>query len=175
MLRKFDNKNHALKDSISSIVLGVNDGLIELTGALVGFSFALRDLQVVALAGLIVGLAAALSMAASAFMQARSEHNKDPLQAATATGLSYLAVVLILIAPFFFFARIMFALIAMLVLSVVIIAAMTKYISIRFGRSWLREFKIMLILSLGVSAITFAIGTLLRKINSSSENSLPTS
>jgi vacuolar iron transporter family protein len=169
MIRSLKTQDSPKGGSVSSIVLGVNDGLIELTGTLVGFSFALRDLQIVALAGLIVGLAAALSMAASAFMQARSEHDKDPLRAAVATGLSYLAVVIILIAPFFFLGRIMTALITMLTLSIAIIAAMTKYVSILFGRSWLREFKIMLVFSLGVSAITFAIGTLLRRVSGSEE------
>jgi len=81
---------------ISNMVLGLNDGLVELTGALVGFSFALGDHLLVAVAGLITGISASLSMASSAFMQARYEENKDPRKAAFYTGLAYLIVVILL-------------------------------------------------------------------------------
>ena len=46
----------------SSMILGLNDALVELTGALAGFTFALGNGRVVALAGTITGIAAALSM-----------------------------------------------------------------------------------------------------------------
>ena len=50
---------------IGSIVLGLNDALVELTGALAGLTLALQNTQFIALTGLITGIAAALSMAAS--------------------------------------------------------------------------------------------------------------
>ncbi|HEX3007698.1 MAG TPA: VIT1/CCC1 family protein, partial [Bacteroidales bacterium] len=50
---------------VGSIVLGLNDALVELTGALAGFTFALNNTGVIALAGLITGIAASFSMAAS--------------------------------------------------------------------------------------------------------------
>ncbi|MDD5174431.1 MAG: VIT1/CCC1 family protein, partial [Candidatus Omnitrophica bacterium] len=53
---------------ISSVVLGLNDALVELTGALAGFTFALANARVVATAGAITGIAASLSMAASEFL-----------------------------------------------------------------------------------------------------------
>ena len=39
-----------------SIVLGMSDALIELTDALAGLTFALKDMDLVALAGLVTGL-----------------------------------------------------------------------------------------------------------------------
>lgn len=69
-------------DFIGNIVLGLNDGLIELTGALVGFSFALSDNKLVAMTGLITGIAATLSMASSAYMQAKYDNGKEPILAA---------------------------------------------------------------------------------------------
>ena len=50
---------------ISSMVLGLNDALVELTGALAGFTFALGNTTTIAMAGFITGSAATLSMAAS--------------------------------------------------------------------------------------------------------------
>ena len=49
---------------ISSMVLGLNDALVELTGTLAGLTFALAKSNVVGLAGLITGIAASLSMSA---------------------------------------------------------------------------------------------------------------
>ncbi len=52
-------------DYVGSIVLGLNDALVELTGALAGLTFALQNTRLIALAGLITGIAASFSMAAS--------------------------------------------------------------------------------------------------------------
>ncbi|HQH53927.1 MAG TPA: VIT1/CCC1 family protein, partial [Candidatus Hydrogenedentes bacterium] len=50
---------------IGSIVLGLSDALVELTGALAGLTLALANSRLIALIGLITGIAAAMSMAAS--------------------------------------------------------------------------------------------------------------
>ena len=42
-----------------SIVLGLNDALVELTGALAGFTLALKNARLIALVGLVTGIAAA--------------------------------------------------------------------------------------------------------------------
>ncbi len=46
-----------------SIVLGLSDALVELTGVLAGFTFALQNMQIIAVSGLITGIAASFSMA----------------------------------------------------------------------------------------------------------------
>jgi len=56
-----------------SVVLGLNDALVELTGALAGFTLALNNARIVAMAGLITGIAAALSMAASEYLSKKSD------------------------------------------------------------------------------------------------------
>ena len=43
---------------VGSVVLGLNDALVELTGALAGLTLALRDVKLIALTGLITGIAA---------------------------------------------------------------------------------------------------------------------
>ena len=50
---------------MGSVVLGLNDELVEFTGALAGFTLALSDHRLIALTGSITGIAAALSMASS--------------------------------------------------------------------------------------------------------------
>ena len=50
---------------MGSVVLGLNDALVEFTGALAGFTLALSDSRLIALTGSITGIAAALSMASS--------------------------------------------------------------------------------------------------------------
>lgn len=47
---------------VGSVVLGLNDALVELTGTLAGLSFAFQDNRLLALSGLINGIAASMSM-----------------------------------------------------------------------------------------------------------------
>ena len=54
------------------MVLGLNDALVELTGTLAGLTFALANARLVALAGIITGIAATLSMAASNYLAERA-------------------------------------------------------------------------------------------------------
>ena len=87
-----------------SIVLGLSDALVELTGALAGLTFALRDLNLVALAGLVTGIAAAFSMGASEYLSSRAEKKSESaVKAAFFTWISYLLTVLMLVAPFLVF------------------------------------------------------------------------
>jgi VIT1/CCC1 family predicted Fe2+/Mn2+ transporter len=87
-----------------SVVLGMSDALIELTGALAGLTFALQDLNLVALAGLVTGIAAAFSMGASEYLSSRTEKKAESaVQAAFFTWISYLLTVLLLVAPFLIF------------------------------------------------------------------------
>jgi len=59
------------------MVLGLNDALVELTGTLAGLTFALKNTRLIALSGLITGIAATLSMAASEYLSARTEQESS--------------------------------------------------------------------------------------------------
>ena len=110
--------------NMGSIVLGLNDALVELTGALAGFTFAIGDPVKIAKTGLITGLAAAMSMAASAFLSARAdscanaddsgEESGSAGKAALYTGIAYVLTVFLLVAPYFVFSHVACALAAML-------------------------------------------------------------
>lgn len=149
---------------LGSIVLGVNDGLIELTGALVGFVFALRNARLAGFFGLVTGVAATLSMASSAYMQARHEEGRDPKRAALYTGTSYLLVVAGLVLPFFLIPNISLALSAMAVVIVSMIAGFSFYASVLFDRNFKRQLGEMLAFSLGVAGVAFLLGSLIRSL-----------
>jgi VIT1/CCC1 family predicted Fe2+/Mn2+ transporter len=63
---------------VGSIVLGMNDALVELTGALAGLTLAFNDMKIMILSGLVTGLSASFSMAASDYLSARAENDPKP-------------------------------------------------------------------------------------------------
>ena len=85
---------------VGSMVLGLNDALVELTGSLAGFTFAMQNTRLIALSGLIIGISATFSMASSEFLAARSEGRSDALKSCTYTGIAYLITVILLILPY---------------------------------------------------------------------------
>jgi len=118
---------------VGSMVLGLNDALVELTGTLAGLTFALQNTRIIALSGLITGISATLSMASSEFLSAKSEGQKDAVKSSIYTGIAYLLTVALLILPYLLLPANQYvpALVAMLVAVVAIIAAFNYYI----GRS----------------------------------------
>jgi VIT1/CCC1 family predicted Fe2+/Mn2+ transporter len=145
-----------------SVVLGLNDALVELTGALAGLTLAFRDVNVIALSGLVTGIAASLSMGASEFLSTSSEETeKSPIRAAIYTGIAYIITVALLILPYLLLDNKFICLGISLATSVLIIAAFNFYISVAksqpFGKSFLR----MAGISLGVATLSFFIGSLL--------------
>lgn len=148
---------------IGSAVLGLNDALVELTGALAGFTFALRQGSLVAAAGLITGIAAAFSMASSEYLSTKAEsHGKNPLFAALYTGAAYFATVFILILPFLILKNPFISLGISLGSVVIIIFAFTFYISVAKDLPFKKRVIEMLSISLGVAALSFGIGFLVR-------------
>jgi VIT1/CCC1 family predicted Fe2+/Mn2+ transporter len=144
---------------VGSIVLGLNDALVELTGALAGFTFALGNAKLVATAGAITGIAASLSMAASEFLSTRSENEgKDPVKASVYTGIAYLLTVTLLVLPYLLSKELLVSLAVMLVTAVVIIFAFTFYISVAKGLDFRKRFVEMVSISLGVAGLSFLIG-----------------
>lgn len=144
---------------ISSVVLGLNDALVELTGALAGLTFALANARIVATAGAITGIAASLSMAASEFLSTKAEgEGKNPVKASVYTGIAYILTVVILILPYLLFDNLLISLGIMLTNAVIIIFAFTFYISVAKGLNFRKRFLEMVSISLGVAALSFLIG-----------------
>lgn len=151
-----------------SMVLGLNDALVELTGALAGLTFALQDTRIVAVIGFISGLAAAMSMAASGYLSSKEEAEnagaKSPLKSAFYTGVAYVATVALLILPYLLLANIYFALAVMLSTCVLIIAGYTFYITTAKGQDFSRRFSEMALISLSVATVSFVVGWAVRSI-----------
>jgi VIT1/CCC1 family predicted Fe2+/Mn2+ transporter len=59
-------------------MFGVEDGLVSTTGALAGIAAGTHDAQVVLMAGLVIIMVEALSMAAGQFLSERAVHQLDP-------------------------------------------------------------------------------------------------
>ena len=150
---------------VGSMVLGLNDALVELTGSLAGFAFALQNTRLIALSGLIVGISATFSMASSEFLAARSEGRSDALKSCSYTGVAYLLTVIALIAPYLIFPTGQFipALICMLAVVILIIAGFTYYTSVAQDQPFKSRFWEMALISIGVAVVSFVVGILAKK------------
>jgi VIT1/CCC1 family predicted Fe2+/Mn2+ transporter len=147
-----------------SVVLGLNDALVELTGALAGLTLALQNVKLIALSGLITGIAASMSMAASEYLSTRSEDtNKHPVRAAIYTGIAYISTVTLLVLPYLLFENYYLDLAIALTTAVIIIAVFNYYISVAKGESFRERFLEMAGLSLSVATLSFIIGYFIRK------------
>ncbi|VVB89714.1 VIT family protein [uncultured archaeon] len=141
-----------------AIVLGMNDAIVELTGALAGFTLVLQNARLIALAAIITGVAASLSMAASQYLSTKSGDGKqNPFKASTYTGMAYLLTVLFLISPYFFLANPYLSLCVAVLNAIIAILIFTFYISIAKSLSFRKRFIEMALISLGVATVTFAI------------------
>ncbi len=168
-------KNHAnqlsdiLKDEkllyASSIVLGMNDALVEMSGAIAGYTFALADTKQIGIVAAITGVAATLSMASSEFLSAREGEHPHPVRSSLYTGLTYLVVVTLMIIPYLLFSNKFVALGVMLGTVVTIIFVFNLYTSIAKKQSLWKNFGIMVIIALGVSIVSFLIGLLINQVS----------
>ena len=147
-----------------SVVLGLNDALVELTGALAGLTLAFRNVNIIALSGLVTGIAASFSMAASEYLSTGSEKSeKNPVKAAVYTGVAYIVTVALLILPYLLLDNEYVCLAISLGTSVVIIAIFNFYISVAKDEPFGKRFFEMAGISLGVAALSFLIGFLIRQ------------
>jgi VIT1/CCC1 family predicted Fe2+/Mn2+ transporter len=148
---------------MGSMVLGINDALVEFTGSLAGFTFALQDTRIIAAVGIILGIAAALSMGASEYLSQKSEQStNNPVTAALYTGGAYLVTVVVLILPFLLMTSPFAAYIVSLTAAILIIVIFTFYTAIAKDLPFWRRFAEMAVISLGIAAISFGIGILIR-------------
>ena len=158
--------NEEMLDYIGSIVLGLSDALVELTGALAGFTLALENSQLIAVIGFITGFSATLSMGASEYLSSSEEdlEQKSPIKAALYTSIAYFFTVVILIIPFFLISQPLIALSFTIVFAVSIIFTFTFYISVAKSISFKKRFIRITSISLGVAFISLIIGILVKII-----------
>ena len=171
-----DEENHekilmALLDEerlhyMGDIILGMNDALVELTGSLAGYTLAMQNSKIIAMAGLITGVSATLSMAGSGYLAAREDVSKNAVKSTVIIGLSYFITVVLLILPYLIFPdnAYLSALAATLLIALLIIAGFNFYISVAKDRPFGKGFWSMAGISIGVAVISFAVGYIVKDI-----------
>lgn len=151
---------------VGDMVLGMNDALVELTGALAGYTLAMQNTHVIAMAGLITGVSATLSMAASVYLSSREAGQKNAVKSSAYTGFAYLLTVALLIIPYLLFPpnSYFWPLGIMLLIAIIIIACFNFYISIAKSRPFFHNFCVMAGISMGVAAISFMVGLMVKNV-----------
>ncbi len=148
---------------VGAIVLGLNDALVELTGALAGLSFGFQNTRTIAFAGLVTGVAAGFSMAAAAYLSRSHDGESHPVRASVYTGGAYFITVALLILPYLIFTDYRICLAMTLSIAIIIIFLFNYYISVAKDYSFKKRFAEMAIISIGVTAITFGISMIIKQ------------
>lgn len=170
-----DSFNEERLNYIGSMVLGLNDALVELTGTLAGLTFGLADAKIVAFSGLIVGIAASFSMASSEYLAKKQEENQmKALKSSLYTGVAYIITVILLILPYLLipnktinifglsFPSIYLALTITILIVVFIILLFNFYISVAKRLNFKKRFFEMIVISLGVAILSFLVGYIVK-------------
>ena len=145
---------------VGAMVLGLNDALVELTGTIAGLTFVLTNTTLIAMAGIITGIAATLSMAASNYLAERADGNPNALKASFYTGIAYLVTVVFLVMPYLLFPNDMYvvALICMIAIVILLVFVFNFYIAVVKSEPFWIKFAEMSVISLSVALISFLIG-----------------
>ena len=151
---------------IGAMVLGLNDALVELTGAIAGVTFALANARLVALTGIITGVSATFSMAASNYLAERADNNPKALKSSIYTGMAYLITVALLVLPYLLLPAHMYIMAFAIMIATVILIIMffNYYISVAKEEPFLKNFATMAIISLSVAGISYIIGVLAKNL-----------
>ncbi|MEA4912765.1 MAG: VIT1/CCC1 transporter family protein [Oscillospiraceae bacterium] len=151
---------------VGSMVLGLNDALVELTGTLAGLTLALQNTKLIALSGLITGISATLSMASSEYLSAKAAGEHNAFKSATYTGIMYVIAVALMVLPYLLFPaeRYLAALFTMLAIVVLVILVFNYYLAVAKDLDFKKRFFEMAGISLSVAALSFVIGLLAKRL-----------
>jgi VIT1/CCC1 family predicted Fe2+/Mn2+ transporter len=170
-------------ERVRNIFLGLNDGLVEILGAVSGFFAALGSSVAVLAAGVTVAVAGALSMAAGAWIAASSEAevratevgrqkflgeaavpdaaSESPLASAVVVGASYLAGAVVPILPVLAGAR---TLLPSLIAAGSLIILVSVILAFLSGMEIARRVATNLVIIAAAVGITFVIGLLAKRL-----------
>ena len=156
--------NEGVVRYIGFIALGLADAVVEITGVHAGFLGATTTTLAAGIAGLIVGLSAAISMAAAAYIQAKHESVKNPIPSALATGIAYIAAVVLLAAPYFITHSNILAFVVSVILAFVLVVAFTFYSSVINESNFKRELVESTVVLFATALVSYLFGSMLGKI-----------
>ncbi len=178
--------------NVRDMVLGMNDGLVELLGVVAGLSAVYReDPVVVGVSGVVVGVAGAISMGVGAFVSVRSQRQvnesllerdgivaeltgkeikevgtdgESELRSALFTGVSYLVGVVFPVTPFFLATNSIVALSLSLFLALSVLAFVGGFVALVSGIS-IRKKVLEMVLSASFAAgASYVVGKLVKFI-----------
>jgi VIT1/CCC1 family predicted Fe2+/Mn2+ transporter len=138
--------------------------LIELSAAISGLTLALHESRLIALTGLITGVAMTLSLGATEYLACKSEAHEHPVKAAAYTSGANLVTVVLLILPYFFIHNHYIALAVMLSIAALIVLFFNYHMSVAKDLNFKKSFAEMIALFLAVSALTFLISYAAKEI-----------
>ncbi|MGL4254093.1 MAG: VIT1/CCC1 transporter family protein [Fusobacteriaceae bacterium] len=147
---------------VSAILLGMNDAMVEFSGALAGYTLAIEDTKMIGVIGMITGIAAALSMSIAEYMAVK-EDEKSHLKcnrAAVYTGIAYIIAVSLLVFPYFLEINRFFSLGLMVSVDVFLVFIFNYYVAITTEVNLWKKFSRMTLIVLSVAFISFIIGYL---------------
>ena len=169
-------------EKVRNVFLGLNDGLVEILGAVSGFFAAFNSTAAVVTAGFTVGVAGALSMAAGAYIGAGSEAElrdtedgrrrflgeavtsevtERPLAAAAVVGVGYLIGAVVPVMPVLFGARTVWPTVLTGGAMIVVVSAVVAFIS---GMNVRRRIALNVVITGIAVIVTYALGLLTKKL-----------
>ena len=169
-------------ETVRNVFLGLNDGLVEILGAVSGFFAAFGSSIAVLAAGLTVAVAGALSMAAGAYIGASSEaevqatedarrrflgetvvktDGQGPIAAALVVGLGYFAGALVPVLPVLFGAKSMLPTVLAAGTTIIAVSAIVAFIS---GMQVRRRIAQNALVTGIAVAVTYTIGLLTKSV-----------
>ena len=117
------------------------------------------------MAGVIAGIAGALSMSSSEYLSNKSEGKfEGAVKSAIFTGIAYLVAVILLVTPFLIFSSPWLSLGVAVFDSVFVVFLFSYYISVANDQPFRKRFLEMVTLSTVVGLISFGLGYLARII-----------
>ncbi len=159
-------------DNVRSIILGLDDGIVEVLAAISGFAMLAHSHIIVAIAGIIIGISGTLSMAGGAYLSSKSErlveknsHERNhtlPISDAFYTGLYYLAGAAVVTSPFIFGLSGINGIAVSIALAAIVISTASAIIAVISRTSILKRILEMLAITLTASILTMIIGAVLR-------------
>jgi VIT1/CCC1 family predicted Fe2+/Mn2+ transporter len=173
---------HVNPDKVRNLFLGLNDGLVEILGAVSGFFAAFRSETAVLAAGFTVAVAGAMSMAAGAYIGASSEAEvratederrrflgeavgsqaaQSPASSALVVGIGYFAGAVVPILPVLFGATGLLPTVITAGAIIVLVSTIVAFIS---GMAVRRRIVLNLIVTGIAVVVTYAIGLLAKAV-----------
>ena len=178
-----DSERQMNPQRVRDIFLGLNDGLVEILGAVSGFFGAFANATTVLVAGTMVGVAGALSMGAGAYLagsseaevrdtevgrrrflgepDATEEHADSPLASGVRVGVSYVIGAVVPVLPVLFGARTLLPSLAVAGGVIVIVSAILAFLS---GMNVKRRILMNLAIMAAAVAISYLIGLVAQSV-----------